>query len=48
MGSFDEQILTRVQRQGNAFKTMQDIAWGYLILIGRYGEGRDKPQHYSG
>ena len=44
VGGFDQQILTRVQRRGDAFETLQDVPCRYVNLTGRYGVGRDKPQ----
>jgi hypothetical protein len=44
VGGFDEQILTRVRRRGEAFESLQDVSCRYVNLIGRYGVGRDNPQ----
>ena len=44
VGGFDQQVLTRVRRTGDAFETLDDVACRYVNLIGRYGVGRDKPQ----
>jgi protein-L-isoaspartate(D-aspartate) O-methyltransferase len=44
VGGFDEQILTRVRRRGEAFESLQDVPCRYVNLIGRYGVGRDNPQ----
>jgi protein-L-isoaspartate(D-aspartate) O-methyltransferase len=44
VGGFEQQVLTRVRRTGDAFETLDDVACRYVNLIGRYGVGRDKPQ----
>jgi protein-L-isoaspartate(D-aspartate) O-methyltransferase len=44
VGGFDEQVLTRVRRKGDAFESLPDVPCRYVNLTGRYGVGRDKPQ----
>ena len=44
VGGLDEQVLTRVRRQGDDFETLHDVPCRYVNLTGRYGVGRDKPQ----
>jgi protein-L-isoaspartate(D-aspartate) O-methyltransferase len=44
VGGFDQQVLTRVQRRGDGFETLQDVPCRYVNLIGRYGVGRDNPR----
>ena len=44
VGGIEEQVLTRVRRQGSEFETLPDVPCRYVNLVGRYGVGRDKPQ----